>query len=283
MGALHAGHCSLVQKSLERDDATIVSIFVNPSQFAPTEDFDVYPRTFDSDLEILDSLESRSEQAHDWKKVAAVFAPKVSEMYPNGIPLDVSKQVGAFVSVQGLGDKLEGATRPQFFRGVATVVTKLLNVCSPTSAYFGQKDIQQTVVVKRLVQDLLINTEIVVVPTVREQSGLALSSRNSYLANDVKNDSAVISQSLQKAEIAYYEQKTRDASEIRQIVLDKLLPYTNGDLAAYRLDYISVNHPQTLEQLNEVVPGVGAVLSIAIYVPNAGGSETRLIDNVVLK
>ncbi|KAG7835239.1 hypothetical protein KL943_002554 [Ogataea angusta] len=182
MGYLHEGHLSLVRQSLEQNDVTLVSIFVNPSQFAPHEDLDAYPRNIDRDLQLLESVVSEDKA----RRVAGVFTPSVREMYPSGIPLETSQQKGAFVSVSGVSEQLEGRARPQFFRGVATVVTKLFNIVEPTNAYFGQKDIQQSIVIKRMVSDLLFNVQIHVVDTVRDKTGLALSSRNFYLSDEVR-------------------------------------------------------------------------------------------------
>ena len=173
MGALHAGHCSLINQSIKENDKTVVSIFVNPSQFAPHEDLDNYPRTLDHDLQILQTNNNNNNNNN--KIVDAVFVPKVSEMYPSGISLDIDKQRGAFVTVHGSSEQLEGITRPQFFRGVATVVTKLLNIVQPTNIYFGQKDAQQCVVIQNLVKDLIINTNVRIMPTLRESNGLAMS------------------------------------------------------------------------------------------------------------
>ena len=165
MGCLHEGHASLIQQSIKDNKFTVVSIFVNPSQFAPTEDLDKYPRTLDADKKLLEEL-----------GVDAVFVPQPKDLYPRGIPLDVSKQVGPFISVLGLSEKLEGKTRPNFFRGVATVVGKLFNIVQPTKAYFGQKDFQQFVVLQNMVKELFFDLELVMMPITRSAtSGLALS------------------------------------------------------------------------------------------------------------
>ncbi|ODV95564.1 hypothetical protein PACTADRAFT_50265 [Pachysolen tannophilus NRRL Y-2460] len=285
MGALHEGHCSLIKESLNNNDVTIVSIFVNPSQFSPTEDLDAYPRTLDCDLELLSVLKNdRDEEENSSRKVNAVFVPTVSEMYPSGISLDVNEQKGAFVSVLGVSGQLEGRMRPQFFRGVATVVTKLFNVITPTKAYFGQKDIQQTVVVKNLVKDLLLPIEIVVLPTIREKSGLALSSRNSYLSENARDDAAIIYKALHLAELEYYNNnEVTDSLELLKIIDNVLKDYTDGTKGNYDIDYVSINHPKTLDTLDKITPGVGAIISTAIKVPNGHGDFTRLIDNVVLK
>lgn len=276
MGALHAGHCSLVTKSLEENDITIVSIFVNPSQFSPNEDLDAYPRTLDSDLSLLEKL------SHGDRVVNAVFLPSVHEMYPNGITLDPKTQKGAFVSVLGVSEQLEGACRPQFFKGVATVVTKLFNVIVPTRAYFGAKDIQQTVVIRRMVQDLLLPIEIKVMPTIREDSGLLLSSRNLYLATDIKQQSAIIYEALHLGELLFQNGITNSSSEILQKVHDILKPFTSGEKNSFNVEYIKINHPKTLVELETIDDHEGAIMSTAIRVPKADGGEARLIDNVIL-
>lgn len=272
MGALHKGHCSLATQSLKDNDKSIVSIFVNPSQFAPHEDLDAYPRTVDEDLKILDSLQA------DGKKIDALFLPKISEMYPNGITTEVSKQRGAFVSVKGCSEQLEGKIRPQFFRGVATVVTKLLNVVQPTNVYFGQKDAQQCVVIKNLVKDLLIDTNVVVLPTMRESNGLAMSSRNAYLSQETKDKSSIIYKSLKNGEDFY--KKANSSVPLKDIidVMNKTLQHED-----FEVEYLSISHPDTLEDLEVVEPGVGAIISTAVRVPRENSTEkTRLIDNIVL-
>ncbi|ABN65297.1 pantothenate synthase [Scheffersomyces stipitis CBS 6054] len=276
MGALHDGHCTLVNQSLKDNDRTVVSIFVNPSQFAPHEDLDAYPRTVDTDMKLL-------SQKFVSKPVDAVFIPKITEMYPSGITLDVANQRGAFVTVHGCSEQLEGVTRPQFFRGVATVVTKLLNIVTPDRVYFGQKDAQQCVVIKNLVRDLLINTEVKVLPTLREQNGLAMSSRNAYLSDSTKQESAVIYQGLTAGATFYEQQKDNGAGKVSSAeILDKIKKvYTSNK--DFEVEYIAVSHPETLDDLEYVVPGTGAIISTAVRVPKEDGSGVaRLIDNVVL-
>ncbi|ODQ81062.1 hypothetical protein BABINDRAFT_160478 [Babjeviella inositovora NRRL Y-12698] len=273
MGALHAGHLSLVTASLAANDRTIVSIFVNPSQFAPHEDLDAYPRNIDDDIGLLGTLDGT---------VDCVFAPKVSEMYPSGITLEVSQQKGAFVSVLGLSEPLEGVTRPHFFRGVATVVTKLFNIVTPTRAYFGQKDIQQTIVIKRMVKDLLLPVEVVVAPTVRGSSGLALSSRNEYLSDKTRDLSAVIYNALSVVKTEY-ETGVTEAEPLLAAFKDTILPYLDGTAASFEIEYVSLNDPETLEALTKIDPKVGAVFSTAVKVPKADGSAARLIDNLVFE
>ncbi|KAK9494455.1 Pantoate-beta-alanine ligase [Lipomyces doorenjongii] len=270
MGALHAGHMRLVQSSMRMNDATMVSIFVNPSQFAPTEDLASYPRDFDADIEQL------AAQDGDNRQVDVVFAPHVEEMYPNGIPLHIAEQKGAFVTVHGLSEQLEGRIRPQFFRGVATVVSKLLNIVTPERVYFGQKDIQQTVVVKRLVQDLCYGSVVHVVPTSRDANGLALSSRNAYLTEQTRQDAAAIYKGLQNA-VMVYRQNT-SAEKIIEAVVSTITEKFDKE----EIEYVCVNDKDTLEELETVHPLKGAIVSLAVRVPNKFGGKTRLIDNILL-
>lgn len=273
MGALHAGHCSLVQQSLTENDRTVVSIFVNPSQFAPHEDLDKYPRSVESDVAKLEQL------SVDGRRVDAVFVPKVSEIYPSGVPLEVNKQIGAFVTVQGVSEQLEGAQRPQFFRGVATVVTKLLNVVRPTNIYFGQKDAQQCVVIRNLVRDLLIDTQVRILPTFRELNGLAMSSRNQYLSQTAKDKCAIIYRALSSGKERFETLKCQGpvpAHEIIAAVRSVL------DQTGFRVEYVLLSHPETLADLEHLEAGASGILSTAVRVPNEAGGETRLIDNVVL-
>lgn len=268
MGALHAGHCLLIAQLLADNDHTVVSIFVNPLQFAPHEDLDAYPRTLDSDVATLSGLGGGGGA------VLAIFVPRVLEMYPAGIPLDPKRQRGAFVTVHGSSEQLEGGLRPQFFRGVATVVTKLLNVVTPDRVYFGQKDAQQCVVVRNLVRDLLIDTSVEVLPTLREPNGLAMLLRNAYLAPATRARSGAIYAALQAGERAY-RGGVRDSAAIVAAI--------RAALEGFDVEYLCISHPDTLEDVAEVRPGVGAIVLTAVRVPNAAGSQTRLIDNIVLK
>ncbi|KGU20129.1 pantoate-beta-alanine ligase [Candida albicans P34048] len=280
MGALHAGHCSLINQSIKENDKTVVSIFVNPSQFAPHEDLDNYPRTLDHDLQIL---QTNNNNNNNNKIVDAVFVPKVSEMYPSGISLDIDKQRGAFVTVHGSSEQLEGITRPQFFRGVATVVTKLLNIVQPTNIYFGQKDAQQCVVIQNLVKDLIINTNVRIMPTLRESNGLAMSSRNQYLSQEMKDKSSLIYQGLKTGE-NYYLNHSKDSGDkvSANEILQQIKPIISSD-PDFDMEYIAVSHPETLEDLDYVVPGTGAIVSTAVKVPKENSDEkARLIDNIIL-
>lgn len=274
MGALHSGHLSLIQSSLNENDKTIISIFVNPSQFAPHEDLDNYPRTLDSDIKLINDT-------FKIKSVDAVFVPKISEMYPSGITLDINKQRGAFINVLGCSEQLEGITRPNFFRGVATVVTKLINIVQPTNIYFGQKDAQQCIVIKNLVKDLLIPTNVKILPTLREENGLAMSSRNQYLSKDMKQRSSLIYKGLSQGK-KYYELNKNQGKVNSNDILNEIKSIIESD-KDFDIEYISINHPETLDELEFVEPGIGALVSTAVKVPKENSNEmARLIDNIIL-
>lgn len=276
MGALHAGHCHLINTSMAENDHTLVSIFVNPSQFAPSEDLDSYPRTLESDLKMLESAGGSQ------KNVSAVFIPKVSELYPSGIVLDTQRQKGAFVTVHGCSEQLEGARRPGFFRGVATVVTKLLNIVSPDRVYFGQKDAQQCVVIQNLVRDLMIDTQVRVLATLREPNGLALLSRNAYLSHETKQKSSLIYRGLSAGKARFQElalsQQYVAAAEILAAINEVYSSAPNS----WDLEYLAVSHPETLADLDTVSRETGATVSVAFTVPKADGGSSRLIDNIQL-
>ena len=242
MGALHAGHMRLVEVARREVDVVIVSVFVNPIQFGPNEDLHRYPRDWGRDFQLLDEAE-----------VDAVYRPSVEEMYPP----DASTRV----HVDGVAATLEGAARPGHFEGVATVVTKLLGAVEPDRAYFGQKDAQQVAVVKRLVRDLDIGVEIVVVPTVRESDGLALSSRNAYLNPEERKAAASLSAALREASSAYAAGE-RDSVRLRGIIQARL-----GAEPLVFIDYAELVDSATFQK-----PGYLAVLAARV-------GKTRLIDN----
>jgi len=251
MGYLHAGHLSLVRQARQECGAVAVSIFVNPTQFAPHEDFTRYPRDLERDLQMLAD-----------EGVDLVFTPEVSEMYPDGF--------GTAVVLPAADEVLEGAARPDHFRGVATVVCKLLNIVQPTKAYFGQKDAQQTVVVRQMVRDLNMPMQIVIAPTVREADGLAMSSRNSYLTPEHRAAATVLYRALTAArELLTSGEQRGDA--LRQIMAEVL---AREPLA--RPEYASVADPLTLRELVEVGPR-GALISLAVRV-----GAVRLIDNLLV-
>ncbi len=250
MGALHEGHLSLVRASRERDATTVTTIFVNPAQFGPSEDLAAYPRNEARDLSLLDA-----------EGVQVVYAPPVEEVYPAGFQ--------TYVSVEALSTRLEGASRPGHFRGVATVVTKLLALTRPQRAYFGRKDAQQLRVIRRLNTDLDLGAEIVGMPIVREPDGLALSSRNVYLSPAERVAALCLSRGLRSAAAGYAEGE-RDAVALRACVLRAI----EAEPLA-RLDYVSVADDATLDEL-EVVDRP-ALVSVAAWV-----GKTRLIDNIEL-
>ena len=250
MGYLHEGHLVLARRAKTENGIVAVSIFVNPTQFGPTEDFARYPRDPDRDLSLLE------KEGVDW-----VFMPSVEDMYPQGS--------SSWVNVEKVTDRLEGAVRPGHFRGVATVVAKLFNIVQSTRAYFGQKDAQQVVVIKKMVADLNMNLEVVVVPTVREPDGLAMSSRNVYLNPQERQAALVLWKSLNLARQLWLEGE-RKAEIVRQQMASLI---QKEPLA--RIEYISIAHPETLEELTEIDQPV--LVSLAVRV-----GKTRLIDNVTL-
>jgi pantoate--beta-alanine ligase len=251
MGALHEGHLSLIHEARAMCDIVVVSVFVNPTQFGPAEDFESYPRDLTRDASLL------AEYNVDY-----VFAPAVEEIYPPGY--------ATYVTVEGLSEQLEGASRPGHFRGVATVVAILLNTVKPDFAFFGQKDAQQAALIKQMVRDLAFGTEIIVLPIVREESGLALSSRNAYLSEEEKRAATVLYQSLTRAARAYDEgERSRD----------KLVEIVRATIAGEplaRIDYVSLNDAETFEKLDRP-DDRPALLSLAVFI-----GKTRLIDNIVL-
>jgi pantoate--beta-alanine ligase len=250
MGALHEGHLSLVREARQMCDIVIVSIFVNPTQFGEGEDFEKYPRDLTADAALLTEYQ-----------VDYIFAPNTEEIYGEGFR--------TLVEVEGLSDKLEGKSRPGHFRGVATVVTILLNTIRPDYAFFGQKDAQQTVIIKRLTRDLGYDTEIVVLPIVREESGLAMSSRNAYLTEDERIAAAVIYQALRKAKIAFKEGE-RNALWLTEIVREKISSEPFAEI-----DYVTMVDSETLESI-ERIDDREVILVVAVRFGN-----TRLIDNTI--
>src|ERR1041385_6833669 len=227
MGALHEGHLRLIHEARALCDVVVVSVFVNPAQFGPTEDFDSYPRDLTRDSALL------AEYNVDY-----VFAPTLEEIYPPGF--------STYVLVENLSDKLEGSSRPGHFRGVATVVAILLNVVRPNFAFFGQKDAQQSIIIKQMVRDLAFDTEVVVLPIVREESGLAMSSRNAYLNEPERRAALVLNRALSQARVAY-ENGEHSAA--------RLLDLVRSSIAAEplaRVDYASLNDAETLAKLDTV-------------------------------
>ncbi len=251
MGALHEGHLSLIHEARALCDVVVVSVFVNPAQFGPGEDFESYPRDLTADAGTL------AEYNVDY-----VFAPTVEEIYPQGF--------STYVTVEGLSAELEGASRPGHFRGVTTVVAILLNAVRPNFAFFGQKDAQQSIIIKQMVRDLAFDTEVVVLPTVREESGLAMSSRNAYLDKPQREAANVLNRALKQARSAYDEGE-RSAPRLIELVRAAI---EAQPLA--RIDYVSVNDAVSLEKV-EKLDDRPALLSLAVFI-----GKTRLIDNLVL-
>ena len=250
MGALHAGHISLVHAAKVGCDAVAVSIFVNPTQFGPNEDFADYPRTFAADCKLLEAT-----------GVDVVFAPRSEEMYPKGAT--------TFVEVAGLSERMDGASRPGHFRGVATIVSKLFLAAEPDRAYFGQKDAAQVAVLRRMTADLALPVDLVVCPIVREADGLALSSRNRYLSAEERVQALVLSRALAAVEAGFHAGK-RSAETLTKLAAEQF-----ATVPDVRVDYIAAVDWATLEPVAEVVPG--NLFAVAAWV-----GSTRLIDNLVL-
>jgi pantoate--beta-alanine ligase len=251
MGALHEGHLSLIREARRMCDVVVVSVFINPAQFGPDEDFAHYPRDLTRDTALLTDY-----------NIDYIFAPSAEEIYPKGF--------ATYVTVDGLSDQLEGASRPGHFRGVATVVTILLNIVRPDFAFFGQKDAQQTMIVKRLVRDLAFDTEIVVLPTVREESGLALSSRNAYLNEEEQQAAGIIYRALVRAREAY-ESGERNGARLAGMVRATIESEPRA-----RIDYVSVTDADTMERLDKL-DDRPVLVALAVHF-----GKTRLIDNIVL-
>ncbi|MGC8551113.1 MAG: pantoate--beta-alanine ligase [Acidobacteriaceae bacterium] len=251
MGALHEGHLSLVRAAKASCDAVVVSIFVNPTQFGPMEDFDIYPRRVEQDCALLAS-----------EGVDAVFVPSVEAMYPPGAT--------TYVDVGKMGEKLDGASRPGHFRGVATVVSKLFQIVDPDRAYFGQKDAAQVAVLRRMVRDMHFRTELVACPIVREADGLAMSSRNSYLSADEREQALVLNKALRIIQNRFAEGER----ESERLIASGLFVMSYEPMV--RIDYLKVVHPHTLEDLYRV--DGSALVALAAFV-----GKTRLIDNVMLE
>lgn len=251
MGALHEGHLSLVRVCKQENDITVVSIFVNPIQFSPSEDYNQYPRDIEGDMEKL-----RREG------VDILFLPDKDHMYPEGF--------STTIEVSGLSDKLCGAFRPGHFRGVATVVTKLFNIVIPTRAYFGQKDYQQSLIIKRLVRDLDMNIDIVICPTVREEDGLAMSSRNLYLSEKERAAATVLYRALGAGDEAIKSGIIR-TEKVKEV----MYKIVNSEPLVSEVQYLSIFDPENLEEI-EVI-NKRALLAGAIKI-----GKTRLIDNILV-
>lgn len=251
MGYLHEGHLSLVEAAKSQNEHVAASIFVNPAQFNNPADLAAYPRTEERDLAVFQDA-----------GVELVLMPSADEIYPPNFQ--------TYVNVEKITRTLEGEHRPGHFKGVATVVAKLFNIVQPTRAYFGQKDAQQVAVIKQMVRDLNIPVEIVVCPTLRESDGLAMSSRNARLSSEERKAAVVLHKALTAAKSAYEHGETSPP-----VLRDKMLAVLNAELLA-RVEYVSINHADTLEEINTPT-NAPLLISMAVYIGNI-----RLIDNMVL-
>jgi pantoate--beta-alanine ligase len=251
MGFLHEGHLSLIRKAKEENDIVVVSDFVNPTQFAPNEDFESYPRNIERDTEMAENAGAD-----------VIFYPSVSEMYPAGS--------STFVTVEGgITNVLCGASRPTHFKGVTTVVNMLFNIVEPNRAYFGQKDAQQAAILMKMVNDLHLRVKLVVCPIVREKDGLALSSRNTYLSAEERKQAVVLSQALQLAEEAFANGE-KNGTTLIALITNKI-----KEMPLARIDYVSIYSYPALEAISTV--SERAIAAVAVYF-----GKTRLIDNVIL-
>jgi pantoate--beta-alanine ligase len=253
MGALHDGHLSLVREARRMCDVVIVSVFVNPTQFGPSEDFARYPRDLTGDTTKLADY-----------NVDYIFAPPVEEIYPKGF--------STYINVEGLSESMEGSARPGHFRGVATVLTVLFNAIRPDFAFFGQKDAQQTLVVRRLVRDLAFDIEVVVLPTVREPNGLALSSRNAYLNEEQHKAAAILYRALAQAREVYMEGE-RSARRLAEAVRAQV---DSEPLA--RVEYVGIVDAETMEKFDRIPEDRPLLIALAAQV-----GQTRLIDNIIIQ
>lgn len=260
MGALHDGHLALVREALDRADHVTVSIFVNPTQFGPDEDYDEYPRELDADREKLAAL-----------GVDTVFAPPAEEMYPHADDDNLRGPV-TWVEVERLTDHLCGAYREGHFRGVTTVVTKLFHACKPDVAVFGTKDAQQLVVLRRMTEDLLFDVDVVGVPTIREDDGLAESSRNQYLSDREREQATVLYDAVQAAE-ALVEDGEQEAQAIVDAMRNALAQAPDGEV-----EYAEVVNARTLQPIDTLTPGQVVLAAVAVYF-----GDTRLIDNTFVE
>ncbi|MFC2157265.1 pantoate--beta-alanine ligase [Acidobacteriota bacterium] len=250
MGYLHEGHLSLVKESIKMTDRTVASLFVNPTQFAPHEDFDQYPRDFQRDFLLLEK-----------EGVDIVFFPDTIDIYPDDYK--------TFVEVQGIQEKLCGVSRPHFFRGVCTIVLNLFNIIRPDFAFFGQKDAQQSVILKKMVKDLKMDVRIEVLPIVRDSDGLALSSRNAYLTENQREAALSLSRSLKEVH-RMVDSGERSTKKIIKRIRSKIEPFSEAEI-----DYISIVDVDNLEPIEEIRGHV--LVALAVFI-----GKTRLIDNSIL-
>ncbi|MFP4698302.1 MAG: pantoate--beta-alanine ligase [Eubacteriales bacterium] len=251
MGYLHKGHCSLIEKATEENDVIVVSIFVNPTQFGPNEDFDKYPRDLERDLEMAKS-----------SGATIIFVPDVQEIY-----LQNNK---TYVEVKDITEKLCGLKRPGHFRGVTTVVTKLFNIVTPDKAYFGQKDAQQAIVIKKMVKDLNINIDIVVCPIIREKDGLAMSSRNVYLNTEERKQATILYKSLMEAKEKIINGE-RDVKKLSEYIKNRI----NSEPLA-NIEYVEIVDSETLANVFNITNEILIALAVRF-------GKTRLIDNLIME
>lgn len=261
MGALHEGHLALVRTALEQADRVVVSVFVNPTQFGPDEDYEEYPRDLEADAEQLAAL-----------GVDRLFAPTVAEMYPGGMTGDEAPRAVSWVDVEQLDAHLCGRYREGHFRGVTTVVTKLFHACKPHVAVFGRKDAQQFVIIKRMVQDLLFDIEVVGVPTVREPDGLAMSSRNAYLSGEERAQATVLYEAVQAA-----ERRIQDGEQHISALVEAMRN-TLEQAPDARVQYAEVVDATTLQPIERIRPGQHVLAAVAVFF-----GDTRLIDNAFVR
>ena len=247
MGYLHEGHASLIKKAVEQNDKVVVSVFLNPTQFGPTEDLEAYPRDFEADCKLCESIGA-----------AMVFHPEPSEMY--------APDFCTWVDMDVLSKTLCGKSRPIHFRGVCTVVSKLFNIVTPDRAYFGQKDAQQLAIIRRMVRDLNMDIEIVGCPIVREEDGLAKSSRNTYLSEDERKAALVLSRSLKEGR-KLVDAGEKDAAKVKKTITDII-----EKEALAKIDYVKIVDLSTMQQIGTIEHGILAAM--AVYI-----GKTRLIDN----
>jgi len=250
MGCLHEGHLSLIKKARSENDIVVVSIFINPTQFGPKEDFKKYPRNIKRDSRLAKSA-----------GCDIIFYPDTKFMYPKGC--------STFVEVEGLAEFMCGASRPTHFRGVTTVCSKLFNIVEPDIAYFGQKDYQQAIMIKKMVSDLNMDPKIKLLPIIREKSGLAMSSRNNYLTELQKKDAAVLYQALKKAK-AMIRSGQKHTYRIKAVMESMILKKEN-----FKVDYITIADPDTLKEKNKIDSKVLVALAVRL-------NRTRLIDNMLI-
>lgn len=311
MGALHDGHMSLIRRAAAENSDVFVSIYVNPTQFGVNEDLSSYPRTWDADIAKLEELNeelrssanksSTNDPTKQAGSITAILAPTTKVMYPTLPPTSEIDGVGSFVTITPLSTKLEGKSRPVFFRGVTTVCTKLFNIATPDRVYFGQKDVQQCVIIKRMVKDFHIGTEVRIEPTRREADGLAMSSRNVYLGSRRRKVGLVLYKALTAAEAAFQsgrfdrESILGAANKVAADVLSQQKSLLPSERALFEVDYISLADPESLEEIDVVDKSKGAILSGAIKMlpieegepdgdtgVGSGKIPVRLIDNIIL-